>query len=318
MSIIALVSTSGGKDSTATLLLAIERVPRKDIYPAFADTGNEHDEVYRYLDYLESALSLSIKRLKADFTEDWWRKRDYVDRVWREEGVSPEIVASALEVLNAGPTGNPYLDLCVVKGRFPSRMAQFCTQRLKKEPLSAYAVELMANGPIESWQGVRRDESANRAKLAEREDTPEGISIYRPILDWTWRDVFAKHREHGIKPNPLYAMGMTRVGCMPCINCKKDELLSIARRFPAQVDRIRKWEQIVSAASKRGSATFFFDEESGVDGRGIHKTVEWAQTERGGKQFDIFRALHGEVDECESAYGLCEVAPSPDDAGRVR
>jgi tRNA(Ile)-lysidine synthase TilS/MesJ len=37
---IRLVSVSGGKDSTACLLLALERHPREEVRAVFADTGN--------------------------------------------------------------------------------------------------------------------------------------------------------------------------------------------------------------------------------------------------------------------------------------
>jgi hypothetical protein len=111
---------------------------------------------------------------------------------------------------------------------------------------------------VVSWQGVRRDESLNRRFLIERElksiDKVTGAELwnYRPILDWTAEDAFAMHRKHNIKHNPLYEMGMGRVGCMPCINCRKDELLEISKRFPEAIDRIREWEAAVLAASKPG------------------------------------------------------------------
>lgn len=305
---VALVSYSGGKDSTATLLLAIERVDKSRIFPVFADTGNEHDEVYKYLDYVEGFTGIKIARLKQDFTGAWSRRVEYVTNGWPKKGVPQEHIDRVLSFLKRGPTGNPFLDLCVIKGRFPSRMMQFCTQSLKKFPLTKYAVELIgAFGSVESWQGVRRDESASRAKLAEREQTPEGFGIYRPILDWNWQDVFALHRKHGIKPNPLYSMGMGRVGCMPCINCRKDELLQIARRFPGVISRVKEWEALVSESAKFGVATFYHDPNGGSDGRGIERIMDWVQTSRGGKQFDLDRSIFAGFDECESAYGLCEI-----------
>jgi 7-cyano-7-deazaguanine synthase in queuosine biosynthesis len=36
------ISVSGGKDSTALLLLALDRCPRESVIPIFFDTGNEH------------------------------------------------------------------------------------------------------------------------------------------------------------------------------------------------------------------------------------------------------------------------------------
>lgn len=45
------ISVSGGKDSTAMLLLAIER-GTENIRPVFCDTGNEHPLTYDYVRYL--------------------------------------------------------------------------------------------------------------------------------------------------------------------------------------------------------------------------------------------------------------------------
>jgi len=61
------VSVSGGKDSTATILLALEKHPRESLRFCFADTGNEHEAVYEYLDYLENRLDITIERLKVNF-----------------------------------------------------------------------------------------------------------------------------------------------------------------------------------------------------------------------------------------------------------
>jgi 3'-phosphoadenosine 5'-phosphosulfate sulfotransferase (PAPS reductase)/FAD synthetase len=306
---IRLVSVSGGKDSTATLLLAMERHPHDEIYAVFADTGNEIESTYEYVDYLEQKTGIKIKRVKADFSDRWQRRIEYVRDKWPEKGVSHEVVERALAVLEKGPTGIPFLDLCILKGRFPSRMAQFCTQELKVIPITEYTLDLIDEfGAVESWQGVRAEESLNRAKLPEREDKGGGLTIYRPIHKWTVADVFAMHKKHGVEPNPLYMQGMKRVGCMPCINCIKGELLELSKRFPEHVDRIDAWEKMVSSCARHGSATFFAidgDNETAYERGNIHKQVEWSQTLRGGKKIDLF-AIFEEPAACSSAYGLCE------------
>ncbi|MFP3757983.1 phosphoadenosine phosphosulfate reductase family protein, partial [Cupriavidus sp. SIMBA_020] len=54
------VSLSGGKDSTATLLVALEQHGAENVRAVFADTGNEHEETYEYaLDYLPRALGIT-------------------------------------------------------------------------------------------------------------------------------------------------------------------------------------------------------------------------------------------------------------------
>jgi hypothetical protein len=110
------------------------------------------------------------------------------------------------------------------------------------------------------------------------------------------------HRKHGIKHNPLYEQGMGRVGCMPCIHARKDELLEISRRFPEEIERVAKWERLVSAASKRGSSTFAAGTDISV--ASIYAVVEWSKTSRGGKQYDFLRMEEGPA--CSSIYGLCE------------
>lgn len=352
-----LASFSTGKDSVATMLVAIEQGV-ENLSGVFCDTGNEHEAVYEYLEYFQQATGIKIKTLRQDFTEWWWRRRDYVrdhwprklragshgkwkwagrrddqrtqkpkkpDNIFLEYSVdgwnwisgalpmsdtqADEIVERVLLAMNKGPTGNPYLDLCIIKGRFPSRKAQFCTQHLKSEPATEYALELIDQyGSVVSWQGVRAEESPGRAKLPEREDKGGGYSIYRPIHKWTAAQVFAMHDKHGIKPNPLYKQGMGRVGCMPCVNANKDEILEISKRFPEQIERINEWENAVSLVSKRSNATFFpapGANETARERGNIYQIVQWSQTKRGGRLLDMFR-VSDEPLACSSAYGLCE------------
>ena len=312
-----IISVSGGKDSTALLLLAIER-QAENMQAVFADTGNEHELTYDYVRYLEQATGVPIRWVKADFTRQIEGKATYVREKWADKGVPVANIERALAALK--PTGNPFLDLCIWKGRFPSSKAAFCSEELKRNPIinQVQGPLLAAGDDVVSWQGVRRDESLRRRFLIERElkqTHKNGAELwnYRPILDWTADDAFAMHRKHGIKHNPLYEMGMGRVGCMPCINCRKDELLEISKRFPEAIDRIREWEAAVGQASKRGGSTFFaaahqgdnITTEQAVAIANIDAVVEWSQTSRGGKQFDFIR-----IDEngpaCSSIYGLCE------------
>ena len=293
------LSISGGKDSTAMLLLAIER--GVDFQCVFADTGHEHEVTYAYIEYLEQKLGVTIQRVVADFTKDIERKRGVVQTKWRNEGVSEEIIETALSVLV--PTGNPFLDMCIWKGRFPSTMGRFCTDELKVIPMNKQVIlPLVEQGhQVISWQGVRAEESPKRALLPEREELDFGVIAYRPILTWLVADVFAIHDKHGINPNPLYSQGMGRVGCMPCIMCRKGELHEITKRFPEVVERIKAWEAIVSKASKLGQATFFHN----AQGSGIEQIAEWSKTSRGGRQFGLFTDSE-ELPSCSSIYGLCE------------
>jgi 3'-phosphoadenosine 5'-phosphosulfate sulfotransferase (PAPS reductase)/FAD synthetase len=303
-----LVSVSGGKDSTATLLLALKQFPERTM-AVFADTGNEHELTYEYLSYLEQALGINIHRLRADFSDRFESKRKWIREKWPLHGVPADRVERALELLH--PTGVPFLDLCMLKGRFPSRMAQFCTQELKTIPLTEYAMWLgdQFECPIWSWQGVRRDESARRANALGLEDLTGGIYAFRPIAGWTAQQtVDFVVKLCGVQLNPLYSMGMTRVGCMPCINASKAELAEIARRFPEHIERIAEWERLVNWVSRRGVGSFFpaptADSRGELRGTNIHSVVRWAKTLRGGK---VANPIYDEpAPACASSYGLCE------------
>lgn len=64
---LAVVSVSGGKDSTACALLALESGMQAAF--VFADTGNEHEETYRYVrEYLPAKLGIYIEEVHADFS----------------------------------------------------------------------------------------------------------------------------------------------------------------------------------------------------------------------------------------------------------
>lgn len=235
---------------------------------------------------------IEVRRVCTDgtqpsFAERIVRKREYVREHWPRKGASPEDVARAVAALV--PTGNPFLDLCIWKGRFPSRRAQFCTQELKTIPLVEHQMGFIERGEaaaVWSWQG--------------------GLWNFRPILRWTAADAFEAGRIYRLDPNPLYRQNMTRVGCMPCINASKDEVLEISKRFPGHIDRIAYWERCVALASRRQMASFFPDPDRDVhlNKRGIRNVVEWSKTQRGGRLVDFIRLE--EPKACESAYGLCE------------
>lgn len=317
MKIIRDVSISGGKDSTATALLALEMYPDADIRFVTADTGNEHELTYEYIhDYLPSKLGKKVDVVRADFSRRIAVRKanlsnpdHHVHKRWKREGISDARIQMVIDALE--PTGNPFLDLCILKGRFPSRMGQFCTSELKVLPIAErHALMLMDGAHVESWQGVRRDESQARAKAKPWDAVESNYYIRRPIVEWSAQQTIDYALSKGVKPNPLYSRGMGRVGCMPCVNCGKDELLAISQRYPHHIERVAAWELQVAMTSKRSDATFFpscGDWEEADDAYrfgNVWQKVEWAKTSRGGRQYDFTRMMA--PDACQSAYGLCE------------
>ena len=306
------LSISGGKDSTALYLSALES--GQEFIAVFADTGNEHELTYEYVRRLpEMTGGPPVQWLKADFSGMIERRRRFVardQRIGRARGghklrYTNRQKRTILNILE--PTGIPFLDLCLAKGRFPSTRARFCSEELKHRLIYSEVHEplLDAGESVVSWQGVRADESTPRSCLGMCEPDPRvpEITIYRPIIGWTAGEVFAMHDRHGVEPNPLYKLGFSRVGCMPCLHCGKAEIAAIADRFPEHIARIEQWEKMVSAVSKRGISTFFAaDKTPARKPTGVREVARWAKTAHGGRQY----LLDFGIEKCTSLYGLCE------------
>lgn len=335
MTMTHVVSVSGGKDSTALYLRAMERgLPFQAV---FADTGNEHDWTYEFVRRLpELTGGPDIQWVKADFSRQLAKKREFVSRVWSAEGVPASKVERAIALLQ--PTGNPFLDLCLWKTRFPASKARFCTDELKIAPMfeTVQRPILEAGTTLISWQGVRSEESLARSGLPRLQRiNPVPFSMpaalkkmgeawkafaFRPLIDWKTEEVFAYHRRHSIPWNPLYDHGMGRVGCMPCIMCKKDEMRSIAHQFPEHIDKIEEWEAIVSEVNKKGISTFFnvtddptlsegYDRDDydwSLSRVGIRARVEWSKTTRGGRQYDALAFMQADFNTSCNQWGACE------------
>lgn len=324
-----IVNISGGKDSTACYLLALRS--GRPFRAVMADTGNEHPITIEYAAGLhEKTGGPPVEFVRADFSERIAAKRAYVEAHWSRKGVPDHIVAQAIDTLK--PTGNPFLDLVIWKGRFPSRMAQFCTEFLKQEAVAQQVIDpALLRGPVVQWLGVRRAESLARrhAPMWQTVRTPglHAMRYYRPLIHWSAENVFSFAAMHGLDPNPLYLQGMGRVGCFPCINASKEEIRAIATRFPEAIDRIAEWERLAGRASKRGAATFFPPGKTPASRRlseylkaiddpadrasasacaqwpTAHEVAAWSTTGHGGRQMEI---NFDDGVSCTSQYGLCE------------
>ena len=308
---------AGGMDSTAMLCLAKDR----KIDPAavvMADTGNEHPVTLAYVQYVQDKLGFEIQTIRADFTERLAKRRESVLKTWPDKGIDPDRIAAAAELLK--PTGIPYLDLCLLKGRFPAPGTRSCTEELKTIPIQRQVLIplVQAGHRVRSWQGMREDENTAKVQLEMEDKLDLGIEAYRPLYRWSAKEVLAIHKRHGIEPNPLYKAGMWRVSCSPCMRCSKDELRETALRYPEAIEKVRQWEAMVSQVSPRGAATYLplatyhpaarhWPAERVRAEAGIDSAVNWSQTvDHSRQQMDLIRTHLTDPDQCRSHYGLCE------------
>lgn len=302
------VGFSGGADSQACALVVRLQYPPEDVVLMNTRAGgNESPVTDQFIaDYSRHVFPvLTVTPLVRDLLDVGTKAdkivRDVIDGFERES-----LVVNQTRIRRAefDPEEELTFDkLAYVKGRFPSRKAQFCTEYLKLSPQRRWLRENFdAKGiAYERYIGVRRDESQARKDVKDTEcDDYFDCVLHRPIASWTKPQVFAFLAEHGEEVNPLYRMGFGRVGCAPCINSGKDDILLWASRFPEMIDKVRGWEA-------KNVRPFFAPMVPGREINWIDEVVEWAKTVRGGRQYALpFAQAEIEAGGCMSKWGLCE------------
>lgn len=235
-----LVSFSGGKDSQACLIQAFKQYGGGNLTAVFCDTGWEHPDTYKHVNDVCLQMGVRLITLKS--------KYDFVS-------------------------------LAVHKKRFPSTNARFCTSELKMKPMIDYVLSLKESCII--IQGIRAGESTARAAMEEEcmyfksyfqpnkkgrtenyrsKDVKEwcsqfDASVLRPIFKWSAQQVIDCILDAGQKPNPLYSRGFSRVGCYPCIMCRKQEVKLISQEEFGR-NRLIDAEQRMKEETPKGSSFF--------------------------------------------------------------
>lgn len=234
-----------------------------------------------------------------------------------------------------------FKDMVKKKKRFPSTRARFCTEELKTIPMIDYILDQTEHLII--IQGIRADESDSRSKMSKQCSyfkyyyTPYGKDkkgkdkyhkyrkkevlawrekylddIIRPCFEWTAQETIDYIVQHDQKPNPLYYMGMGRVGCFPCVMCRLSEIKQIADRFPERIKEISEIEKEVGSTiftvgkiPEKFCSKIHVSKKTGKVSKypTIDDVVNYVQKEK--DQLDAFiepGAGHG----CMSVYGMCE------------
>ena len=265
-----LVSYSGGKDSQACLIQAVQKYGADKITAIFCDTGWEHPDTYQHIEETTKQLGVELSVLKAELG---------------------------------------FVDLAKKKTRFPSTKRRFCTSELKVKPMIDYILSLndsciiiqgiRANEsasrsemdvecmyfknyfePIEtnSTKLIKYEKQLKKAKgekerleiISKIEKTEERLkagkedgiyytyrkkevieycmrfdaSVLRPIFNWTAQQVIDSILGGGQQPNPLYFRGFSRVGCFPCVMCRLSEIKGLLREKD-MMDRLIKAEDYI-------------------------------------------------------------------------
>ncbi|MFQ5647528.1 MAG: phosphoadenosine phosphosulfate reductase family protein, partial [bacterium] len=210
----------------------------------FCDTFNESPDTYRYVDYISGLL------------QEWGH---------------PPIIRLAGEYT--------FFSLAEKKQRFPSIKARFCTEMLKVVPKLRWIQDQEFEKDPVVVLGIRRDESVNRSDRQEWEFSCKVYDeiIWNPILNWSAKDVFAIHKRYGVEINPMYRMGFKRVGCFPCINCGRNELILMDKHYPGRIEEIARWEKELGEKQKKMMPYSYLPPRRKGVVWNIHDHVRWAK-----------------------------------------
>lgn len=281
------VGFSGGIDSQACARWVLNRYPKEDVILLNSDAGgNEHPITTEFVEWYSANVHpvIQVQAIIADLGGLGTKPGATKDR--RNEFAEDDALT--------------FDRLAYIKDVFPSRRKQFCTEHLKLAPQHRWMKENLQSQGL-AWKrycGVRRQESINRAnRQAVEWDDYFGSELYHPLIDWTKQMCFDYVAYHGEKVNELYTLGFGRVGCAPCVNSGKDDILAWSQRFPEMIDKVREWE-------RRVGRTFFMPMVPGLEINWIDDVVTWSKTVHGGKQLGLH--ILYERPSCESEYGLCE------------
>lgn len=300
-----IVAFSGGKDSLAALIWAIGHFGKKNVEAVFCDTEWEHELTYDHIKEVIAKLGVSFKILKS---------KKY----------------------------SGFVDLAKKKKRFPSTKARFCTEELKTKPMIDFILEQKENLII--IQGIRAEESKARSKMTpncryfKHYFQPYGFSkdgkrkfhtyrkkevmlwsakysddVIRPHFDRTGQWVMEYILENGFKPNPLYYLGFSRVGCFPCVMCKQEEIKLIAETEPKYILRLDRAEEEVGHTFFPPSYVPMYARDKVVMSKNGKKkkiatakaVVRYVRNKKGGNNHKLFKKEEPDR-RCMSYYSICE------------
>ncbi len=244
---------SGGKDSLDTVIWCMNNLQPHEWDIVFCDTDWEDELTYQHIRDIESKIGKQIITLKH-----------------KPFPITDEQRKAIVQIFGSN---NIFAEMVVYKGRFPSTKARFCTEKLKSYPMIDHIIS--CNCDVVVLQGIRNDESQSRRNLKENDDyfkfyfepyktNKKGQKLYhsyrkkevtahcekyavdvlRPIIHKTAEQVFDSIYSNGFQPNPLYKLGLGRVGCFPCVMCQKNEIKQVAEINPLRIVQIRLLEKM--------------------------------------------------------------------------
>lgn len=214
---IHVVSFSGGKDSTAMLLMMIERNMSIDLVLC-ADTGMEFPEMYEHLDKMDALLhrerGIGITYLR--------HPKGFEYLMFNVPQQQERAIARRIEKGQA-LTGYGW----------PSMMVRWCTGQLKAHPMDSTVNTLKGQHSISRYIGIAADEQ----KRIKKEKYP--------LVEWgvSEADALQYCYKHGFNWSGLYEI-YHRCSCWCCPLQRIGELRKLRQHHPELWQRLRDMDNL--------------------------------------------------------------------------
>ncbi|XCH78293.1 MAG: phosphoadenosine phosphosulfate reductase family protein [Candidatus Dehalobacter alkaniphilus] len=162
-------------------------------------------------------------------------------------------------------------ELGTTRHKFPAKsgchQGRWCSGSLKAQVQSGITTdieEIKQGAKILIVSGERRGESAGRAKYNEMEihrtnataKAKRLVHQWRPVIDYSERDVWEVIKRHNVRPHPCYSAGWNRCSCMMCIFSLPKHWAGIRELFPDEYQAMKDDEHRLG---------FTIDNKKGLD-----------------------------------------------------
>lgn len=212
------ISFSGGKDSTAMLLMMLEKGMIIDDI-VFCDTGKEFPQMYEHIDKVEKYIGRKITILHGDKSFDYYM-----------------------------------FDLVKVQGNrigekgygWPDMKARWCTRVLKIQPLDRY----MKGKNFIRYIGIAYDEPKRHQNI--------GLNTRHPLYDWkvTEKEALEYCYKRGFNWGGLYEH-FDRVSCWCCPLKNAKELTMLYYYYPELWNKLKAMDEKSFNSFKRKGVDYF-------------------------------------------------------------
>jgi len=201
-----IVSFSGGKDSTAMLLMMLQKnMPIDEII--FCDTGMEFPQMYDHIYEIEYYINRPIKILKPEYTFEYYMK-EYMPTKGKRKGIS----------------GLGWMTMS----------QRWCTYFLKERVMNKYLADNRKN--CIEYHGIAFDEP-------KRINKNKHINVKYPLFEWkiTEKQALEFCYNHGFNWGGLYEH-FDRVSCWCCPFSNLKELRALRTNYPKLWNKLKDME----------------------------------------------------------------------------